>query len=568
MRRSCHTIARRYGSPVVRSHATTVSRWLVMPIAATVAAPTSSSTSVSVALIRRQISSASCSTQPGRGKCWVNSRYEATPGRRPSEWRRSGSRWSRRRSRRRRSWHRRFHQTTRRDCVAKLFRRSASTIDLVGVGILTGGGDCPGLNAVLRAVCRKGERFHGDEIIGFKARRDGVRTGRTMPLTIDVMRGSCRGAGRCSEPSGGARSTTPDGVEEVKRTFNDLGIDALIVVGGNGSLTVANALVEEEGLPIVGVPKTIDNDVVGTDLTFGFHTAVQIATEAIDRLHTTAESHDRVMVVEVMGRHSGVDRRLRRDRRRGERGARSRRSRSTSRRCATSSRRHEKGRYASIVVVAEGAEPIPGTLQVNERVYDEFGHVRLGGIADVIAREVGDRTGFETRVVMLGHVQRGGTPTAFDRVLSTRFGVAAIDLVHEHAWGQMVALRTGDRRQSARRHRRAHQAARHVPLPRRRRDLLLVGARRSAGLRPATNHCRRRGSGGSRPLPRTPAHRRGLRRRRGGRRRRRRRCRRPPWSSSPGMSSSRGASWSSTTAPRWSGSEIPGTPAAPTRRSR
>ena len=221
-------------------------------------------------------------------------------------------------------------------------------------------------------------------------------------------------------------------------------------------MTVANALVEEEGLPIVGVHKTIDNDVVGTDLTFGFHTAVQIATEAIDRLHTTAESHDRVMVVEVMGRHSGWiaayagiaggasvvlipeipfdiekvcvtwlaprEGPLRLDRRR-------RRRRRTD----------------------------PGYAPGQRRVYDEFGHVRLGGVADVIAREVGDRTGFEARVVMLGHVQRGGTPTAFDRVLSTRFGVAAIDLVHEHAWGQMVALRGGDRRQSARRHRRAHQ---------------------------------------------------------------------------------------------------------------
>ncbi len=207
---------------------------------------------------------------------------------------------------------------------------------------------------------------------------------------------------------------------------------------------MACRLFEQERLPIVGVPKTIDNDIVGTDVTFGFNTAVQIATDAIDRLHTTAESHDRVMVVEVMGRHSGwiaahagiaggatvvlipeipfdiedVCRRI--------------------------SRRHERGRFASIVVVAEGAEPVPGTLEVAEKVLDTFGHVRLGGVADVIAREIGARTGFETRVVMLGHVQRGGTPTAFDRVLSTRFGVAAIDLVHEHGWGQMVVARGSD----------------------------------------------------------------------------------------------------------------------------
>jgi ATP-dependent phosphofructokinase / diphosphate-dependent phosphofructokinase len=311
----------------------------------------------------------------------------------------------------------------------------------VRVGILTGGGDCPGLNAVLRAVVRKGERFHGDEIVGFKDAWDGVRQGRTMPLTVDVMRGSLPRGGTVLGTKRGSPYDHPDGVDEVKRTFADLGIDALIVVGGNGSLTVAHALATEEGLPIIGVPKTIDNDVVGTDMTFGFHTAVQIATEAIDRLHTTAESHDRVMVVEVMGRHSGWIAAYA-----GIAGGASvvlipEIPFDIEKVCLHLARRHEKGRYASIVVVAEGAEPIPGTINVGERVYDEFGHVRLGGIADVIAREVGARTGFETRVVMLGHVQRGGTPTAFDRVLSTRFGVAAIDLVHDQGWGQMVALR-------------------------------------------------------------------------------------------------------------------------------
>jgi len=310
--------------------------------------------------------------------------------------------------------------------------------------MLTGGGDCPGLNAVIRAIVRKGERIYGDELIGFLDAWDGVRERRTMPLTIESMRGSLPRGGTVLGTKRGSPFDTPTGVDEVKASMSDLGLDALVVIGGNGSLTVACRLFQQDALPIVGVPKTIDNDIVGTDVTFGFNTAVQIATDAIDRLHTTAESHDRVMVVEVMGRHSGwiaahagiaggatvviipeipfdiedVCRRI--------------------------SRRHERGRFASIVVVAEGAEPMAGTLAVSEKVLDTFGHVRLGGIADVIAREIGTRTGFETRVVMLGHVQRGGTPTAFDRVLSTRFGVAAIDLVHERGWGQMVVARGTD----------------------------------------------------------------------------------------------------------------------------
>ncbi len=258
------------------------------------------------------------------------------------------------------------------------------------------------------------------------------------------MRGTLPRGGTVLGTRRGSPFDSPTGVDEVKATLNDLGIDALVVIGGNGSLSVASQLFAEERLPIVGVPKTIDNDIVGTDVTFGFNTAVQIATDAIDRLHTTAESHDRVMVVEVMGRHSGwiavhagiaggaamvlipeipFD---------------------VEEICARISKRHEGGRYASIVVVAEGAEPVAGTLDIGDKLYDEFGHVRLGGIADVIAREIGARTGFETRVVSLGHVQRGGTPTAFDRVLSTRFGVAAIDLVHAGGWGQMVVSRGSD----------------------------------------------------------------------------------------------------------------------------
>jgi 6-phosphofructokinase 1 len=314
----------------------------------------------------------------------------------------------------------------------------------VRVGILTGGGDCPGLNAVIRAAVRKGERGFGDELVGFLDAWDGVRDRRTIPLTVESMRGMLPRGGTVLGTRRGSPFDAPDGVDHVKQTLSDLGLDALMVIGGNGSLSIACRLHSEFGLPVVGVPKTIDNDIEGTDLTFGFNTAVQIATDAIDRLHTTAESHDRVMVVEVMGRHTGwiathagiaggatavlipevpfdIDEL-----------------------CARLTRRHERGRFASIVVVAEGAEPVAGSLEMEEKTYDRFGHVVLGGVATRIATSIAQRTGFETRVVQLGHVQRGGTPTAFDRVLSTRFGVAAIDAVHDQQWGKMVVLR-GDR---------------------------------------------------------------------------------------------------------------------------
>ena len=320
---------------------------------------------------------------------------------------------------------------------------NASTIGHVRVGILTGGGDCPGLNAVIRAAVRKGERHYGDELIGFLDAWDGVRERRTIPLSVESMRGTLPRGGTVLGTRRGSPFDTDDGVDHVKQTMSDLGLDGLVVIGGNGSLSIACRLHSEFGLPIVGVPKTIDNDIEGTDITFGFTTAVQIATDAIDRLHTTAESHDRVMVVEVMGRHTGwiathagiaggatavlipeipFD---------------------VEDLCDRLIRRHDRGRYASIVVVAEGAEPVPGTLDVEEKVYDRFGHVVLGGIANRIAHSIADRTGFETRVVQLGHVQRGGTPTAYDRVLSTRFGVAAIDAVHDQDWGKMTVLRGG-----------------------------------------------------------------------------------------------------------------------------
>jgi 6-phosphofructokinase 1 len=310
------------------------------------------------------------------------------------------------------------------------------------VCILTGGGDCPGLNAVIRAVVRKAERQYGDEVIGSLDGFRGLLDGETVTLDIESMRGTLPRGGTVLGTSRIQPYAVDDGIGRVRRTVEALGIDAIIVIGGEGTLSAANELARD-GFRIVGVPKTIDNDIGGTELTFGFDTAVQIAVDAIDRLHTTAESHDRVIVVEVMGRHVGhiatwagiaagatvtlipeepFD---------------------IEQVCRSLVRRHEHGRYASIVVVAEGAVPAEGTVEVPEKVYDRFGHVRLGGIGTLVAGEIERRTGFETRVTTLGHVQRGGTPTAFDRVLSTRFGLAAIDAVHREAWGQMVALRSG-----------------------------------------------------------------------------------------------------------------------------
>ncbi len=308
------------------------------------------------------------------------------------------------------------------------------------VGVLTGGGDCPGLNAVLRAIVRKGERFYGDEIVGFLDAWDGVMERRTVPLTIETMRGTLPRGGTMLGTRRGSPFDRPDGIESVNATMSDMGIQGLIVVGGNGSLSVASRLHAEHGLKIVGIPKTIDNDIEGTEVTFGFNTAVQIATDAIDRLHTTAESHDRVLVVEVMGRHSGWIATYA-----GIAGGATvvlipERHFNIEEVCDRIARRHHRGRFASIVVVAEGALPETGTIEVADREVDRFGHIRLGGIGQLVAQEIGDRTGFETRPVLLGHVQRGGTPTASDRVLSTRFGVAGIDAVHRQAWGQMVAL--------------------------------------------------------------------------------------------------------------------------------
>lgn len=312
------------------------------------------------------------------------------------------------------------------------------------VAMLTGGGDCPGLNAVMRAVVRKGERAHGDELVGFVNGWKGAIEGHTVPMSVEMMRGTLPRGGTVL----GSSRTNPfkidGGPEKVRASLESLGIDALIAIGGEDTLGVAQRLAAE-GVQVVGVPKTIDNDLSGTDLTFGFDTAVQICVDAIDRLHTTAESHDRVMVVEVMGRHAGHIATWA-----GIAGGAAmtlipEQPFDVEAVCASLLARHAEGkRLASIVVVSEGAVPKEGTMELQSGELDAFGHVRLGGIGTRLAEQIEERTGFDTRVTILGHVQRGGTPTAFDRVLATRFGVAAIDAVHEHAWGTMVALQGSD----------------------------------------------------------------------------------------------------------------------------
>ena len=310
------------------------------------------------------------------------------------------------------------------------------------IGIMTGGGDCPGLNAVIRAVVRKGASAYNDEFLGFLDSWDGVMEQRYIALQESDVRGLLPRGGTILGTRRGSPYDSSDGVDRVKKCFVDQRLDGLIVIGGNGSLTVASLIFGETGLPIVGVPKTIDNDVFGTDLTFGFHTAVQIATDAIDRLHTTAESHDRVMVVELMGRDTGWIALYA-----GIAGGATvilvpEEPFDITKVCEQVANRHRGGRYASIVVVAEGAQPIPGTMKLPEYEHDQIGRPRYGGICVAIAEEIEKRTGYESRVVQIGHVQRGGTPTAYDRILSTRFGLAAVDALHNGAVGHMVALRS------------------------------------------------------------------------------------------------------------------------------
>ena len=313
------------------------------------------------------------------------------------------------------------------------------------IGVLTGGGDCPGLNAVIRAVVRKGTFHYEDEFVGFMEGWRGVLEDKIMELDLSSVGGILPRGGTILRTSRTNPAKHDNGLQRCAENLRKHGCDALIAIGGDDTLSVAQKLFTN-GVKVVGVPKTIDNDLAGTDYTFGFDTAVNVATGAIDRVHTTAEAHNRVIVVEVMGRAAGwiaaysgiaggadvilipevpfdIDQVAELIR-----------------------QRHSRGRYFSIVVAAEGAKFADGTqlnggASVLQEGRDEFGHLRLGGIGSTVAREIEKRTGFESRSVVLGHIQRGGTPSAFDRVLATRYGLGAIDMVHRGEFGQMAALR-------------------------------------------------------------------------------------------------------------------------------
>jgi phosphofructokinase-like protein len=310
------------------------------------------------------------------------------------------------------------------------------------IGVLTGGGDCPGLNAVIRAVVRKGVSTYGHEFVGFRDGWRGPLEGFTRELGVTQVRGILPRGGTIL----GSSRTNPfkieGGVERIKTNLAELGIDALVAIGGEDTLGVAARLTDLD-VNVVGVPKTIDNDLGVTDYTFGFDTAVNIAMEAIDRLHTTAESHHRTLVVEVMGRHAGwialhaglagganvillPERKFDVDQ------------------VAGYVEKRFQTQYSPIVVVAEGAQPLDGQMVLHNQELDSFGHVRLGGIGQWLAVQLEEKTGKEARTVVLGHIQRGGTPSAFDRVLATRFGLHAIDAVHEGDFGKMVALKATD----------------------------------------------------------------------------------------------------------------------------
>jgi len=310
------------------------------------------------------------------------------------------------------------------------------------IGVLTGGGDCPGLNPVLVGVVRKSIGLDY-EVVGILKGWLGMIENVTTPLTRDKVSGILPRGGTILRTSRTNPYKDPEHIKKVKANFKAMGLDALIAVGGDDTLSVAYRLYEEEGLPTIGVPKTIDNDLSGTDRTFGFDTAINIATEAIDRLHTTAESHNRVLVIELMGRHAGwitlyaglaggadvilipeVEV-------------------SIEEVCRIISERHGRGRDFSIVAVSEGANLGEGTVLQTDKV-DDFGHVRLGGIGERLSKEIEQRTGFETRFVVLGHLQRGGTPSAYDRYLGLRFGMTAVELVEQGKFGTMVSLRGND----------------------------------------------------------------------------------------------------------------------------
>ncbi|WP_016906953.1 6-phosphofructokinase [Streptomyces xiaopingdaonensis] len=308
------------------------------------------------------------------------------------------------------------------------------------VGVLTGGGDCPGLNAVMRAAVRKGVQEYAYDFLGFRDGWRGLLEGETVRLDIPAVRGMLPRGGTLL----GSSRTNPfkqeNGVRRIRENLAKYEVDSLVAIGGEDTLGVAARLTDEHGIPCVGVPKTIDNDLSATDYTFGFNTAVTVATEAIDRLHTTAESHMRVLVVEVMGRHAGwialhsglagganciliPEQRF-----------------DVGQVCSWVTSRF-RASYAPIVVVAEGAMPKDGEMVLKDGSTDAFGHVRLSGVGEWLAKEIESRTGKEARTTVLGHTQRGGTPTAYDRWLATRFGLHAIDAVREEAWGTMVALR-------------------------------------------------------------------------------------------------------------------------------
>jgi ATP-dependent phosphofructokinase / diphosphate-dependent phosphofructokinase len=311
------------------------------------------------------------------------------------------------------------------------------------IGILTGGGDCPGLNAVIRAVTRR-TLDRKAEVLGVREGWRGLVEGLFQPLDYRGISGILPRGGTILGTSRTNPYKSEDGVERVLATFAENELEALVVVGGEDTLGVAARLYAEHDFPVVGVPKTIDNDLSGTDYTFGFDTAVSIATEAIDRLHTTAESHNRVMVVEVMGRHTGWIAVMS-----GIAGGADvilipEQPVTVEQACVELTRRHERGKDFSIVVVSEGYELSYESGErravTQEAETDQFGHVRLGGVGEALARDIEERTGYETRVTVLGHVQRGGTPTPRDRILATRFGLKAADLVDEGRFGRMAAL--------------------------------------------------------------------------------------------------------------------------------
>ena len=310
------------------------------------------------------------------------------------------------------------------------------------VAVLTGGGDCPGLNAVIRSVVRKGIQEYGFDFVGLRDGWLGALQGHVVPLEIADVRGILPRGGTIL----GSSRTNPfkheDGVRRIRDTLAAHQVDALIVIGGEDTLGIATEL-SSRGIKVVGVPKTIDNDVSGTDYTFGFDTAVGIATEAIDRLHTTAESHMRALVVEVMGRHAGWI-----ALHAGVAGGANailipERPFDIDQVCRWVESRF-KINYAPIVVVAEGAVPKEGQMVLKDRTVDEFGHVRLSGIGEWVSREIADRTGEDARTTVLGHVQRGGTPSPYDRWLATRFGLHAVEAVRDGAFGMMVAVRGTD----------------------------------------------------------------------------------------------------------------------------